>query len=348
LDDLGFVWDPLSDQWEEGFARLQNFRESNGHCQVPLGFKDGGFALGAWVATQRSRRNSSTLDRTKRLDDIGFVWDPRSEAWQEGIYHLRAFVDLEGHALVPQKHVTASQFKLGLWLTNIRAKKNSLSVQQTEELEKLQGWSWSPREDSWRRGIEALSKFAVKCGHAAPNREYIDSDGFKLGAWVAETRSNKSNMASERLKLLEAFEGWTWNAVDSKWKAELAELETFVAGYGSCRVPRSYISPTGFRLGEWCKGVRIRYKNASPTDPKRQALDRLGFVWDPHQDAWELGYETLRAFKEREGHCKVSSAYQENDFKLGSWVANQRANYANLTPERRQRLDAIGFVGSAK
>jgi superfamily II DNA or RNA helicase len=348
LDDLGFVWDALADQWEEGFSHLQKFRASKGHCQVPTSFKDGGFGLGAWVATQRSRRGSTNLDRVKRLDELGFVWEPRVEGWQEGFFHLMAFVDLEQHARVPQKHITASRFKLGIWLTNIRAKKDSLLVHQIEQLEKLPGWSWSPREDAWRCGIAALSKFAIEYGHVTPTREYIDTEGFKLGAWVAETRSNKSNMPSERLQQLEEFEGWTWNAVDTKWKADLAELETFVAEHGSCRVPRSYISPTGFKLGEWCKGIRIRYKNASPIDSKRQALDRLGFIWDPHQDAWELGYETLRAFKEREGHCKVSSTYTENDFKLGRWVANQRVNYTHLPQERRDRLDAIGFVWSAK
>lgn len=348
LDELGFVWDPLADQWEEGFTRLRSFSVREGHCKVPLNFKDGAFKLGTWVAGQRRKRASTSLDRIKRLDDLGFVWEPRVEGWQEGFSHLRAFVDLEQHARVPQKYVTASRFKLGLWLTNIRAKKESLSVQQIKQLEELPGWSWSPREDAWNRGIAALSKFFTEHGHVATTSEYIDSDGFKLGAWVTETRSNKSKMATERLKQLEAFEGWTWNAIDSKWQADLIELEAFVAEHGNCRVPRSYISPTGFKLGEWCKGVRIRYKNASPTDPKRQALDRLGFVWDPHQDAWEFGYETLRAFKDREGHCKVSATYTENDFKLGRWVANQRVNYAHLPQERRDRLDVIGFVWSAK
>lgn len=39
--------------------------------------------------------------------------------------------------------------------------------------------------------------------------------------------------------------------------------------------------------------------------------------------------------------CETAS-----DFKLGSWVANQRGAYNNnqLTPDRIQRLDDLGFV----
>ena len=75
LDDIGFLWDPLAEQWEEGFSKLLQFKELEGHCRMPSSFKLDGFKLGKWVSNQRKAYDSMPLKRKQRLDDIGFIWD---------------------------------------------------------------------------------------------------------------------------------------------------------------------------------------------------------------------------------------------------------------------------------
>jgi hypothetical protein len=58
----------------------------------------------------------------------------------------------------------------------------------------------------------------------------------------------------------------------------------------------------------------------------------------------EQGFIHLKLFKEREGHCRVPQPYQENGFRLGSWVSVQRGNKGTLSADRRERLDKLGFV----
>jgi hypothetical protein len=41
---------------------------------------------------------------------------------------------------------------------------------------------------------------------------------------------------------------------------------------------------------------------------------------------------------------KVAHDYKEGDYNLGGWVSRQRTNKDTLSPERRQRLEEIGFV----
>ena len=77
LNDLEFVWDPFTEDWEEGFSKLLQFKEVHGHCRVPNRFKLDGFNLGTWVGTQRSTKDSLSHERRQRLDDLGFVWDAR-------------------------------------------------------------------------------------------------------------------------------------------------------------------------------------------------------------------------------------------------------------------------------
>ena len=56
LNDIGFVWDPVADEWEAGFAKLEQFKTREGHCRVPAGHIEDGYKLGFWVALQRKSR----------------------------------------------------------------------------------------------------------------------------------------------------------------------------------------------------------------------------------------------------------------------------------------------------
>jgi hypothetical protein len=75
LDALGFVWDSRAAKWDEGFSKLLQFKEAEGHYEVPYRFKIDDFTLGRWVLTQRTNKDSMLSERKKRLDDIGFIWD---------------------------------------------------------------------------------------------------------------------------------------------------------------------------------------------------------------------------------------------------------------------------------
>jgi hypothetical protein len=90
---------------------------------------------------------------------------------------------------------------------------------------------------------------------------------------------------------------------------------------------------------------------------RRQRLDEIGFVWDPNTADWEAGFAAQERFKQREGHsrvpkgnkegeghCRVPRGHKEDGFNLGAWVSRQRTNKDTLSPERRQRLEEIGFV----
>jgi hypothetical protein len=74
LDELEFIWDAHGSRWEEGFHYLKLFKEREGHCCVGHSHKESGFALGQWVANQRSKKKTMTEGRQRRLDELGFIW----------------------------------------------------------------------------------------------------------------------------------------------------------------------------------------------------------------------------------------------------------------------------------
>jgi hypothetical protein len=74
LDELGFVWDPFTSDWEEGFAYLNRYKEREGHCRVPRDYKEGDYSLNNWVRGQRRNKAKLSEERRRRLDKIGFIW----------------------------------------------------------------------------------------------------------------------------------------------------------------------------------------------------------------------------------------------------------------------------------
>jgi hypothetical protein len=113
-------------------------------------------------------------------------------------------------------------------------------------------------------------------------------------------------------------------------------LKAYKERGGHCRVPRTQ-KEAEFPLGQWALLQRV---NKGLSEERRRRLDELGFAWDLRAAAWEEGFSYLKAYKAREGHCRVSRGQKENNFPLGSWVTNQRDN-KNLPEEYRRRLDVL-------
>jgi hypothetical protein len=82
------------------------------------------------------------------LEEVpGWVWDPIEADFQEGLGALRQFVEREGHARVPARHVESFQgveVLLGSWVSNRRSnfKAGRLSAERIAALEEVPGWVW--------------------------------------------------------------------------------------------------------------------------------------------------------------------------------------------------------------
>lgn len=139
LDEIGFIWDVLDDQWEQGFKSLQKFREREGHCIVSGKHIENDFNLGQWVSDQR-RKKYLTDDRIKRLDSINFIWDILGSKWEEGFNSLVKFKLREGHCRVTRFHIEDG-IQLGIWVRTQRKSKVSMSQDRIKRLDDL-GFKW--------------------------------------------------------------------------------------------------------------------------------------------------------------------------------------------------------------
>jgi uncharacterized protein (UPF0303 family) len=341
LDALGFIWDALSDQWEHGFEHLKRYKERESHCRVPDVHTENGFSLGKWVGKQRQTRESMPVERRQRLDALGFVWDPLSGQWENGFTHLKSFREREGHCLVPALH-KESGFTLGSWVKTQRKTKATMSSACRQQLDAI-GFSWdSPHDSSWEHGFNYLKSYKEREGHCRVPRLHIET-GFHLGSWVGSQRAKNDTLSPERRRRLDDL-GFIWDA-SYQWENGFNHLKSFRERVGHCRVPVAHVV-NGFRLGSWVRNQRLN-KNMMSVD-RRRRLDDLGFIWDASSDQWENGFSYLKAYKKRDGHCRVPFEHMENGFRLGGWVNVQRTKKRKLSADRRRRLDELGFVWNVK
>jgi hypothetical protein len=140
LDAIDFVWNALEVKWEEGFTALKAFKARKGHCNVPDRHAGRRLKLGMWVGNQRANQDNISPERRKRLDKIGFVWEPFEAKWEEGFAALRTYKTRERHCNVPQSHVEGT-FTLGRWVNRQRANKHTMPVDRKKRLDKL-GFVW--------------------------------------------------------------------------------------------------------------------------------------------------------------------------------------------------------------
>jgi hypothetical protein len=81
LESLGFEWDNQCAIWEVRLSELADYRNIQGHCNVPAGYSKN-TKLANWVAYQRrqyrlhleGKRSSLTLSRIQVLENIGMNW----------------------------------------------------------------------------------------------------------------------------------------------------------------------------------------------------------------------------------------------------------------------------------
>lgn len=78
LEIIGLVLDPHATQWEEMYQELVEYKEEYENCDVPAKYLNNP-RLGTWVRNQKHRRDELSPDRIKKLEKLGFEWEPRNQ-----------------------------------------------------------------------------------------------------------------------------------------------------------------------------------------------------------------------------------------------------------------------------
>ncbi|MDC0306473.1 Helicase associated domain protein [Akkermansiaceae bacterium] len=269
LNEIEFIWDPRSHEWEQQFQALEAYQKRHGDCLVPRSEKNK--TLATWITSQRERRNSGKLDDEKiaRLENLGFFWDPNEELWDQQFQALEAYRKRHDNCLVPRSEKNKT---LATWITSQRVRRNSgkLDDEKIVRLENL-GFCWDPNEELWEQQFQALEAYQKRHGDCLVPR----SKNEKLAAWLntQKTSRKKGTLESQKIKRLDEL-GFIWNPFERAWNENLKRLKSYRKEHGDCLVPYKT------QLGKWV-GTQRMDKKKGRLDAKRiKRLDEVGFVWE--------------------------------------------------------------------
>lgn len=319
------VINPEREHWRRGVEAAVVYAREHGDLKVPFGFKVpknvtgwpaplANYPLGQWIADARRAYGKNRLDedRIKQLDALGMVWSHFDVAFEEGLAAARGWAAEHGHALAPVDAVW-NGYPVGTFLKNTRQAARKAHLIEQRRAEGL------PVESS----AGALSE---------ERREQLeDIDPSWCPSWP---------VAWQRCFHL------TRHHLAAGGQLPLAPGEAVVQGEDLGRFVQ------GQRLG-WDKLTTVQQwllAHVLGVEPARE--DEKPRPKRTQADKWAVNLAAGQQYYEREGHLRVPRKHvevvvgddgQEQQLRLGAWVANQRTRAASLTPDRVEQLSAIGM-----
>jgi len=370
-----------------------------------------GEKLGAWVRNQRTAYKNRYLslgnrqgtyapltdEQVAKMESIGMIWDTYKEQWEKMFGLAQEYYKKHGNLEVPKRYITPSGERLGVWVQIQRMayrnrslfkeeRKNNFAPLTDERVSRLEsiGMIWNTLDTQWERMFELAKEYYEKYGDLKVTGSYTAPNGEKLGQWINNQRNAYRNRAlpkneiksgqvvlnDDRLKKLESI-GMIWDPYKEQWEKMFKLALKYYEKYGDLRVPFSYVSPNGERLGTWIASQRKAYKNRnlfkeerkdnfSPlTDEQVGKLESIGMIWDLKENDWMHMYNLADTYYKEHGNLKVPQGFiTSNGEQLGVWISNQRKMYRNrnnpneqskngkvpLTDEQVTMLESIGIL----
>jgi hypothetical protein len=350
--------------WDEFFLLFKQFKQREGHCNIPALHLESGKKLGFWLMAQHIHHQRGTMDpdRSHLMQSLGVHWNPDVCTWDFNFVSLLQFRDREGHMRVPVRHVEDGQ-KLGMWVRKHRYKKNAGTL-DTEKVRRLNaiGFIWNAGDGKWDLMMRALTQFEQREGHCNVTHkhiEYLDGEvKLRLGVWLFYQRSSprRGKLNSKKAELLERLGVFAYppgsaylKAPDSSdWDTFFQLFKQFKEREGHCRVPIHHLE-SGKKLGFWLMVQNNNRKSATIDDERRDLLQSLGVDWTPPVSLWDFNFLLLVQFRDREGHLRLSFRHVEDGQNVGAWIGVQRnkKKHGTLVPQEERRLNEIGFIWNA-
>ncbi|MER8073444.1 Helicase associated domain protein [Streptomyces sp. NPDC094034] len=127
----------------------------------------------------------------------------------------------------------------------------------------------------------------------------------------------------------------------AEWRRGLAAARRFRHTHHHLDVPQTYEDPTGYPLGRWLTWQRHLHTKGTLDAVRVHALERLGIIWDPRQQAYDRALAHAAAYAARHGHLAAPVDEIHDGFPLGRWLATQRTRAETLTNQRATSLTAL-------
>ena len=284
LEDIGFTWGILEEQFEKGFQETLRYKESTGNPNAPNRYKTAeGFRLYYWQSSKRDRYKKGKLssEQIRRLEEIGFKWERSKEQFEKGFQETLIYKQNTGNPNTPDRYETVEGFRLGTWQSHQRDnfKKSKLSPDRVRRLADI-GFTWGILEEQFEKGFQETLRYKESTGNPNAPDSYKTAEGYRLGTWQGNQRDNfkKSKLSPDRIKRLEEI-GFSWARFEEKFEKGFQETLNFKEITGNPNARFHHKTVEGYPLGTWQSSQRDNYKKRKLSPDRIKRLEEIGFRW---------------------------------------------------------------------
>lgn len=175
--------------------------------------------------------------------------------WEDYFVLAEEYYRKNGNLAIPQKYITESGVKLGVWIHTQRRAYNGTSQSKINESQILKlnsiGMIWkSKNRITWEESYSYAKKYYVEKGDLLVPFSYITDDGYGLGYWIHEQKDHYNNhsLNEEKIRLLEQI-GMIWGDLFIQfWKQGYEKAKKYFEANGNLLVPQNYVE-SDYALG---------------------------------------------------------------------------------------------------
>mgnify|MGYP004524839931 CR=1 FL=1 len=379
------------DAWNMMYELTKKYYEHYGNLKIPHSFKtingyetdEKGYSLGFWIVKQRVKYKKGTLseDKIKKLEEIGMIFENVNDVTWNMMYELaKKYYKHYGDLKISRKFKTINGYdtdengyKLGVWINNQKAyyKKGSPSEDKIKKLEEIGMIFENVNDVTWNMMYELAKKYYKHYGDLKISRKFktingydTDENGYKLGVWINNQKAyyKKGSPSEDKIKKLEEIGMIFENVNDVTWNMMYELAKKYYKHYGDLKISRKFktingydTDENGYKLGVWINNQKAYYKKGSPSEDKIKKLEEIGMIFENVNDVtWNMMYELAKKYYKHYGDLKISRKFKtingydtdENGYKLGVWINNQKAYYKKGSPseDKIKKLEEIGMM----
>ncbi len=284
----------LGASWDLMYQAAERYFQEHGNLEATKRYvTEDGLSLGQWLDTQRKVRAGKvkgvlTEAQIARLDRLGMRWNSKAdENWERHFKAAQEYYREQGNLLVNVRDGKYRGVELGKWLAQLRTCKKSgirgnyLTPQRIKALEEI-GMVWDVPDYLWEQNYQAAVQYHREHGNLDVPYYYVNSNGIKLGVWIANTRfamrnagTGRAELTEEQKKRLDAL-GMIWeNKNNALWERSYAEACRYQKKYGNLNIPITYVTEDGCHLGRWIRIQKNSYQNRL-SEERRKKLNAIG------------------------------------------------------------------------
>jgi hypothetical protein len=281
------------------------------------------------------------------------IIDGTTSPWWDWHALLCEYRREHGHANAARGYLTPGGYALGNWVERQKADyaQGVLPADRAAALEEL-GITWSTREAAWKINLARAVAYRAAHGHLNVPPGEPGSDDSSLYRWLTKVCAQLAagTLGPAHAAQLRALGVTGQTRHEASFQRGLDALDAYIAGRGHAAVPSGYVTPDGFRLGNWVSSKRMA-RDKLPT-ASRAALDERGMIWNPRASSFAEGLSHLDAYIAAHGYSRAPASYTAPDgYALGTWLLRQRQRYRHpgkglraLSAEELSALAARGIV----